>query len=36
MAAVRSASQGILSEERREQREHIVELLTKACTSSAA
>jgi len=30
MAAVRSATQGILSEERREQREHIVELLTKA------
>jgi len=30
MASVRSASQGILSEERREQREHIVALLTKA------
>jgi bacterioferritin len=30
MAAVRSASQGILSEERTEQREHIIELLTKA------
>jgi bacterioferritin len=30
MAAVRSASQGILSEDRREQREHIIELLTKA------
>ena len=30
MAAVRSASQGILSDDRREQREHIVELLTKA------
>jgi bacterioferritin len=30
MAAVRSASHGILSDERREQREHIIELLTKA------
>jgi bacterioferritin len=30
MAAVRSASQGILSEERTEQRQHIIELLTKA------
>jgi bacterioferritin len=30
MATVRTASQGILSEERREQREHIVGLLTKA------
>jgi bacterioferritin len=30
MAAVRSATQGILSEERSEQREHIIELLTKA------
>jgi len=30
MATVRSASQGILSEERTEQRQHIVELLTKA------
>jgi bacterioferritin len=30
MAAARSASQGILSEERREQREHIIGLLTKA------
>jgi bacterioferritin len=30
MAAVRSASQGILSEERTEQREYIIELLTKA------
>jgi bacterioferritin len=30
MATVRSASQGILSDERREEREHVVELLTKA------
>jgi bacterioferritin len=30
MASVRSASQGILSEERTEQRQHIIELLTKA------
>ncbi|MFP5363381.1 MAG: ferritin-like domain-containing protein [Thermoleophilia bacterium] len=30
MASVRSASHGILSDDRREQREHIVELLTKA------
>ena len=30
MASVRSATQGILSEERTQQREHIVELLTKA------
>jgi len=30
MATVRSAGQGILSDERREQREHVVELLTKA------
>ena len=30
MASTRSASQGILSDERRAQREHIIELLTKA------
>ena len=30
MASVRNASHGILSDDRREQREHIVELLTKA------
>ena len=30
MAAVRSATQGILSEDRREEREHIIKLLTKA------
>jgi bacterioferritin len=30
MAAVRSASRGILSEERSEQRQHVLELLTKA------
>ncbi len=30
MATVRSASQGILSDDRREEREHVIELLTKA------
>lgn len=39
MATVRSAGHGILSEERREQREHVVELLTarasRRCTASS-